>query len=106
MDALDAGSVAYLEVLLQYGPVYLTATEFAARKKEVFEDYYRALGGDVWKLKSREFWNFQRSRLAEIGCELEWSKVAKASVQEVASEARNPVTAMRKVLAVLRGQPV
>jgi glycosyltransferase involved in cell wall biosynthesis len=103
MDALAAGSVAYLEVLLQYGPIFLTAPEFAARKKEVFDAYYRALGGDIWKLKSREFWKFQRTRLSEMGCKLEWARVAKASVMEALAEAKNPVAAMRKVLAVLRG---
>jgi glycosyltransferase involved in cell wall biosynthesis len=103
MDALDAGSVAYLEVLLRYGPLFLSSEELAARKKEVFDSYYRALGGDIWKLKSHEFWTFHRSRLGEMGCELEWRKIAKASVKEALTEARSPVTAMRKVLAVLKG---
>jgi hypothetical protein len=103
MDALDAGSVAYLDVLLRYGPSYLSPAEFGARKKEVFDGYYRALGGCVWKLKGREFWRFHQSRLGEIGCKLEWARIAKASIQEAVTEARNPVTGMRKVLAVLKG---
>ena len=102
MDALDAGSVAYLEVLLKYGPIYLSASEFAARKKEVFDAYYLALGGSIWKLKGRQFWNFHRTRLGEMGCKLEWAKVARASVKEALTEGRNPGTAIRKLLAVLR----
>jgi len=103
MDALDAGSASYLDVLLRYGTVYLTAAEFAARKKEVFDAYYRALGGCVWKLKGREFWNFHRSRLGDMGCDLEWAKIAKGAIKEAVAEAKNPVTAMRKALAVLKG---
>jgi len=104
MEAVDAGSVAYLEILLQYGPLYLSASEFAARKKEVFEGYYRDLGGSLLQLKGRKFWDFQRSRLREMRCEFKWTKVAKAAIQEVLTEARNPVTAMRKVVAVLKRQ--
>jgi len=103
MDALDAGSVAYLDVLLRYGPLFLTAAEFDARKKEVFDAYYRALGGCIWKLKGREFWKFQQSRLVEMGCELEWAKVANASIKEALSEAKNPATALRKIWAVMKG---
>jgi hypothetical protein len=57
------------------------------------------------KLKGREFWNFHRSRLREVGCELAWARIAKAAILEAVTEAKNPVTAMRKVLAVMTGRP-
>jgi len=104
MDALDAGSVAYLEVLLQYGPLYLSVPECEARKKQVFDTYYRDLGGCVLKLMGREFWYFHQSRLQEMGCELERAKVAKAAIKEALTEARSPVTAFRKIVAVLKRQ--
>src|SRR4029453_8766087 len=103
---LDAGNVGYLDVLLRYGPLYLTVDEFAARKEKVLAQYYRTLGGCVWKMKNRQYWRFHRSRLKEIGVELEWSRVAKAAIQEAIVEARNPMTAMRKVVAVLKGRPL
>lgn len=101
MDSLDAGSVGYLEVLLQYGPRYLSTAEFSTRKKEVFDAYYRGLGGSLLKLRGREFWGFHRLRLHEVGCELEWPRVARAAIQEAITEARHPATAMRKVLEVI-----
>ena len=104
MDALDAGSVAYLDVLLRYGPLYLTAPEYAARKQEVFDAYYRSLGGCILKLKGREYWKFHRSRLHELGCQVEWTRVAKATISEIFTEAKDPVAAIRKVRAVMRGQ--
>jgi hypothetical protein len=103
MDALDAGSVAYLEVLLRYGPLYLTAPELAVRKEEVFELYYRSLGGCVLKLRGLEFWRFHRSRMREIGCPLEWPRVVSATIREIATEAKDPITAMRKVRLVVKG---
>jgi len=100
MNALDAGSVAYLEVLLEYGPLYLSAPEFAVRKKEVFDAYYRDLGGCVLKLMGRDFWAFHQRRLREMGCPMDWGQVAKATLREIVVEARNPRAALRKVIAV------
>ena len=102
MDALEAGSVAYLDIMLRYGPCFLDADEFAARRDEVIDSYYRALGGTVWKLKSSAYWRFQRSRLAELGYALDLGKVAGAALKEAFTEARHPSTALRKVLQVLR----
>jgi len=92
-------------VLLRYGPLYLNAEEFLARKESVVAQYYRALGGCFWKSKGREYWRFHQSRLKDIGIKLEWAKVAKAAIAEAMVEARNPMTAVRKVVAVLKGRP-
>ena len=87
----------------RYGPRYLTETEFRSRKQEVFNDYYRFLGGAFLKLRGRAFWDFQRSRLKEIDCELEWTRVINGAIAEALHEARSPMTAMRKALSVVRG---
>ena len=102
MYKLDAGSVGNLEVLLQYGPRYLSPTEFTERKKEVFDAYYRGLGGYILKMRGREFWNFHRSRLREIGCDLSWGRIAREAIKEAVTEAKNPVTAMRKISLVIK----
>lgn len=102
MDALGAGSVGYLDLLLQYGPRFLTPQEFQVRKTEVFDLYYRYLGGCVWKNLGREFWRFHRSRLQELGYQLDHSRLAKEAIREAVVEARHPLTAMQKVLAAIR----
>ena len=104
MDALDAGSVAYLEVLVRYGSHYLTPSEFAERKQVVFDGYYRDLGGCVLKLKGSEYWKFHRSRLRELGCQWDWSAIARGTINEIVTEAKDPVTAIRKIRAVMGGQ--
>jgi glycosyltransferase involved in cell wall biosynthesis len=102
IEQLGAGGLAYLEVVLQYGPRYLTNAEFRARTAEVLDGYYRGLGACILKLKGREFWNFHRTRLREIGLELAWTKVGKAAIRRVLTEAKNPAIAMRKLLAVMK----
>jgi len=103
MNALDAGSLAYLEVLLKYGPLYLDASELSAREKEEFGAYYRTLGGSLLKLKGREFWAFHQLRLREIGHDIQWARIASAALREAVVEATSPLTAIRKVVAVLKG---
>jgi hypothetical protein len=102
IEPFAAGEVAYLEVLLEYGPRYLTETELRSRRREVVDGYYRFLGGALLKLRSSAFWDFQRSRLKELGCELEWARVINAAIAKSFREVRNPVVAMRKALSVLR----
>lgn len=102
MDDVDAGSIGYLDVLMTYGPRFLDADEFAARRTDVFDGYYRSLGGNVWKLRGRDYWRFQRAGLADLGVDFEWGRVAAAAWKEALSEARDPVTATRKVFAAIR----
>jgi hypothetical protein len=101
IEELGAGSVAYLEGLLEYGPRFLSAAEFTARKAEAFGVYYRYLGGSALKLKGRDFWNFQASRLQEIGCHLDWGRVAGCALRETMIELRNPATAARKLVGAV-----
>ena len=69
----------------------------------MFAYYYRCLGGSVWKLKGREYWRYHRSRLKDLGMKWERGRIAKAAIREAVVEAKEPLTAIRKVAAVLRG---
>jgi glycosyltransferase involved in cell wall biosynthesis len=104
LDNMAAGALAYIEVLLQYGPRYLSENEFRRRCKDVVDQYYRDLGRAVWKLKSGRFWRFQRSRASELGLEINRRRIAKAAAAEALIEARRPVTALRKVRDVLKSK--
>ena len=102
VDQLSAGTTAYLEGLLDYGPLYLTEQELVARKKELLDGYYRFLGGCCLKLKSREFWEFQSSRMRELDSGINWLRVGGAAVREVLVEMKHPVNAFEKLMAVMR----
>jgi glycosyltransferase involved in cell wall biosynthesis len=98
IEKVGAGALGFLEVFGQYGPRFLSAAEYETRKSEVFDRYYRYLGGSILKLEKPEFWRFQRTRLAELGHELDWSRVAAAALKEGVTEVRTPATAARKVI--------
>ncbi|HWW00433.1 MAG TPA: glycosyltransferase family 2 protein [Candidatus Acidoferrum sp.] len=104
VKALDMGTLAYLDIVLKYGPIYLTKEEFEQRKIDFFESYYRALGGCLLQMKGRDFWGFQTSRLTELGYRMPWGKVIKGAVKEVLEEMRRPRVAYGKLLQALRGK--
>ena len=99
---LNMGSLATLEIVLEYGPIYLTAEELEILKGERFAWYYRLLGGCVLKLKGREFWQYHASRMKELGYPIAWRKVIKGTIDEIADEIQNPRVAFQKLFIVLK----
>jgi len=106
MDAFKASWVAYLELLCEFGPLYLSAAELAIRRQKAFNDYYQMLGACLIKRKGREFWAFHRSRLREIGYQLDWSRIGVGACEKAVVEGRHPLRAFQKLLRVLKSSEV
>jgi glycosyltransferase involved in cell wall biosynthesis len=87
---------AYLQILLSYGSDYLSEMELVQRREEILTDYYRMLGSGALKAKKREFWKFHHTKLNELGYRLDGRRILVEALRELATEARNPVTALRK----------
>jgi glycosyltransferase involved in cell wall biosynthesis len=98
---LGADYCAYLEVLIQYGPFYLSEAELASRREELLAEYYRMLGTGVLKMRGRDFWEFHRRKLSRFGLPFDRMRVLIEAVRELIAEVRNPVTAMRKFRSAL-----
>jgi glycosyltransferase involved in cell wall biosynthesis len=104
IEKLGAGTLAYLEVFHEYGPRYLSRDEFEVRKIQVMNNYYRYLGRCVFKLRSKEFWAYQASRLREMELALDFGKIARFALVEAMTEIRNPAGACEKLVGLLRGR--
>jgi glycosyltransferase involved in cell wall biosynthesis len=98
---LGADYYAYLEILIQYGPHYLSEAELAARREDLLANYYQMLGSGVLKLKRREFWEFHRRKLSGMGCPLDRTRVLIEAFHELTAELRNPIIALRKLKVAL-----
>jgi hypothetical protein len=98
---LDAGALAYIDVVKRHGPLYLTESELARRLEELLAGYYRMLGRCVLKLKGQEFWEFQTSKLNNIGYALDRRRVLIEAIREFATELMRPMTALRKFKVAL-----
>jgi glycosyltransferase involved in cell wall biosynthesis len=98
---LGADYSAALDLLLHYGPLYLSEAELAARQREVLAIYYRMLGCGMLKWKRREFWDFHRLQLKRAGYALSWGRVLMEAARELIEELRSPKTAVRKFKTAL-----
>ena len=101
---LGMGTVGSIHHLLEYGPVYLTGKEFETCKNEIFNRYYRFLGGCILKMREREFWKYQISRLRDLGYPIPWRKVIKGMLNEVTEEIQNPKVAFNKFIMILKNK--
>jgi len=104
VHSLGAGNVATLENFLVYGPMYLNEVEFEGRKQEIFARYYRWLGGNVLKMREKEFWEYHTVRLRELGYPIQWKKVIRATMDEILDEIKNPYVALGKLFTVVRAK--
>jgi glycosyltransferase involved in cell wall biosynthesis len=102
VERLDGGSLAYIESLVRFGPLYLSENELEGRLVEVLAGYYRGLGGCVLKMKRRDFWEFQKAGLSRIGYSLDRRQVLIEAMREFFTELRSPLTALRKFTLVLQ----
>jgi glycosyltransferase involved in cell wall biosynthesis len=75
--------LANFVIFLQYGPVYLTEEEYEARLKQLLEHYYRFLATGIFELKGKEFWNYHRDELKNLGYPLSATRLIRALFLEL-----------------------
>lgn len=95
-------AVAEVDYASKYGPTYLNKIEQDAILKRALERYYRRLGGAALKMKGKEFWRYQTSRMREIGYPISWPKVVREAIKEVIREMKSPKVGYQKLKRVLR----
>jgi glycosyltransferase involved in cell wall biosynthesis len=84
--------------LLEYGPIYLTKGELERRLKELMDEYYKFLAVSKVKVRDKEFWNYHKTRLKEIGYPLDGIRFAKAVCAELADLLFNPKQTIERAL--------
>ena len=94
---LNRYAPSYLSDLLEYGPVYLSEEELERKVNEQLEYYYGFLAVSIIGFKGKQFWDYHRSRLKELGHPLRTSRLLKAGLIKIAREILNPEQAVRKL---------
>jgi len=67
------------DLLIRYGPKYLTHEEHDVALKQKLRSYYKLLGECVFQNKGREFWDFHRNSLENLGYPLNYFKLIGSS---------------------------
>jgi hypothetical protein len=96
--AINRFSSAYLHDLIEYGPLYLSKTEFKRRLKKTLGDYDLFLAKQVGQRRGKAFWDFHRRRLSELGHPIRPSRVLKAAAIQALREILNPQQALKRSL--------
>jgi glycosyltransferase involved in cell wall biosynthesis len=90
-------SSAELNDIIRYGPYYLSPEELERVLKQKLSDYYQFLGASLFRFRGREFWNYHRSRLEELGHPISIPKLFKGVIIKFLREVMNPEQAVRKI---------
>ena len=77
---LDNQWTNHIRLLVTYGPKYLAAEELEERLGAMLREYYRVLGGRLFRASGAGYWDFQKEALARAGRRLSWPSVVRGSV--------------------------
>ncbi|MGO9531635.1 MAG: glycosyltransferase family 2 protein [Syntrophobacteraceae bacterium] len=87
-----------IEILKEFGPVFLTNDEFKGRMKVLLSDYYNMLAGAFISLRNKEFWDFHRERLTGCGYTFYGRRLAKGFCRKLLESFLNPKQTMDTIL--------
>jgi len=90
-------SSAYLNDLLQYGPFYLSKDEFDVKLKQTLRAYYEYLAVNLFRARGKQFWDYHKDRLEELGFPIKPSKLLRALITKGLTELKSPEQAMKKI---------
>lgn len=96
VEFLDAGSLAMLETLLDYGPTYLSGSEMNERLPAVQSTYYHCIARGMLKFKGQRYHRFHADAMQRMGLRLENRRIVRSALDLLVSEILNPITALRK----------
>ena len=95
--SFSAYETARINDLLDYGPNFLTDAEQKKRLQELLDDYYRCLAIAVVNLREREYWRFQKTRLAEMHYQLEPMRLIVSVCAKVVDLVLNPGITLARI---------
>lgn len=97
---------AVLNDRIQYGPLYLEKKEAERKVKEGVQAYYTFLAVSYCTgRREKEFWDYHKGRLKELGYPVKPVMLLKAAVVKALQEVVNPEQAVRKAWRRVFGKP-
>jgi glycosyltransferase involved in cell wall biosynthesis len=89
---------AYLSDVITYGPLFLSKKELSEKLDDTLYRYHRYLALNyLVESRGKEFWDYHKNRLAELGYPLTRFALFKATVITVLREIVNPRAAIAKI---------
>jgi glycosyltransferase involved in cell wall biosynthesis len=95
---LDSYLLDRVELLLEYGPTFLTREEMNVRLEEVLRYYYQVLAASIVNVRGEDYWSYHRARLVELGLPFYGARLGKALISKVLDLVLNPKQTVEKGL--------
>lgn len=70
-------------VLKRYGPIYLSREEYEKRLQMKIQSYHRFLARSIFELREKEFWDYHKRELNNLGHPISLTKLIRAFFSEV-----------------------
>jgi hypothetical protein len=80
---LNTRRLGKFAALIRYGPVYLGDQEHEERLSRAVDSYYAFLARSVFELQDKEFWEYQRTELKNLGYPLHSIKIGAAVLRQL-----------------------
>jgi glycosyltransferase involved in cell wall biosynthesis len=93
--------VGQLSILKKYGPIYLDIMEYEECLKQSIKHYYRFLGKSVFQKRDRQFWNYHKNALENLGYSLSSLKLFTALILVAVDVLLYPMKALYKLLRLM-----
>lgn len=97
-DQLNTYILGNLMILKKYGPVYLTNEEYEQYLKNHIKHYYTFLARSLFQPRKKEFWEYHKNGLKNLGYPLSHRRLLGVSLLEVIDHLLNPKKAVEKTL--------
>jgi len=96
---LDSYLLDRMNILLTYGPVFLSEQELAVRLKDAWNEYYSMLAASVVNFREKPFWAYHQKRLKEeFGRSVYGADLSKAAALKLIDLVLNPKQTVEKVI--------
>ncbi len=96
---LNCYSSANINDIIKYGSYYLEYEELSKKLMEELNDYRKFLATNILKRRGKEFWDYHRSRLNELGYPIRFYQLLRALIVKIFLEITNPRQLINKIVA-------
>ena len=96
-EDINRHASAYLNDVLQFGPYYLSKEEYEDKLKRTLKRYYHYLAVNLFSGRGKQFWDYHKSRLVELGFPVTFSKLFRGLISKGLMELKSPKDALKKM---------
>lgn len=78
--------VSNLDLLLKYGPIFLSRAEFIGHLNQFSKRYYHFMAQNLFQLREQEFWQYHHNALEKIGFRFQYPRFIYTALRCLASK--------------------